>query len=132
MLNFKGENFIRNPMAHLQNLFMAGKLDEVKTEALRMVNNPLYRFFQFEEEFNRAGYDLLSRNQTKPALFVFQLTTDLFPKSANAWDSLAEAHWKDGQIDKAVEYYNKAIELDPKGNAGTNARNKLKKIKEGK
>jgi cytochrome c-type biogenesis protein CcmH/NrfG len=63
------------------------------------------------------------------AVFVFRLNTKLYPKSANAWDSLAEAYWKSGQADKAVDFYNKAIELDPKGVTGDNAREALKKIK---
>ncbi|MBK8495338.1 MAG: tetratricopeptide repeat protein [Chitinophagaceae bacterium] len=57
------------------------------------------------------------------------MNTVLYPGSANAWDSLAEAYWKSKQKEKAIEYYNKAIELDPNGVTGENARQMLKKIK---
>jgi tetratricopeptide (TPR) repeat protein len=111
---------------------VAGKLDQVESEAKRMAADPTYRYINFEEKLNQAGYDLLNSKQLEPALFVFQLNTKLYPGSANAWDSFAEANWKSNNIDKAVEYYNKAIELDPKGVTGDNARKMLKQIKEKK
>lgn len=130
-LDFSSSNFILDPMAYLTELGMAGKLDVLQAEAERMVKDPIYRFIDFEKEFNDTGYSLMNRKQMEPALYVFQLNTQLFPESANAWDSLAEANWKAGQTDKAIEYYNKAIGMDPDGSVGANARAMLKKVKEG-
>ncbi|MCB0563756.1 MAG: tetratricopeptide repeat protein, partial [Phaeodactylibacter sp.] len=130
--NFSSDNFIKDPMAYLTELYMAGKLDELQAEAKRMVKDPVYRFFDFEKEFNDTGYRLMNRDQLEPALLVFQLNTQLFPESANTWDSLAEAYWLNGQPDKAIEYYTKAIEMDPDGSTGENARKMLKRVKEGK
>ena len=129
-LNFSSDNFIKDPMAYLTELYMAGKLDELQAEAKRMVKDPVYRFFDFEKEFNDTGYRLMNRDQLEPALLVFQLNTQLFPESANTWDSLAEAYWLNGQPDKAIEYYTKAIEMDPDGSTGENARKMLKRVKE--
>jgi tetratricopeptide (TPR) repeat protein len=70
----------------------------------------------------------MNRNQIESALFVFQLNTKLYPKSANVWDSLGEAYLKSNQKDKAIENYNKAIELDPRGATGDNARRMLRQI----
>ncbi|MCB0550388.1 MAG: tetratricopeptide repeat protein [Phaeodactylibacter sp.] len=131
-LNFSSDNFILDPMAYLTELYMAGRLDELESEAERMIKDPAYRFFDFEEELNNTGYRLLNSNQLEPALFVFQFITKLFPESANAWDSLAEANWKAGNTERAIEYYTKAIEMDPDGSIGENARAMLKKVKEGK
>lgn len=131
-LNFSDDNFILDPMAHLTKLFMDGELEQVKKEATALVNDSKYRFFDFEPQFNRAGYNLMGDNRIEPAIFVFQLNTELFPHSANAWDSLGEAHWKANKIDLAIKYYNKAIELDPEGDIGDNARNMLAQIKSGK
>ena len=66
--------------------------------------------------------------QHEGAVFVLELSTELFPDSANAWDSLAEAYWKSNDKVKAKEYYNKAISLDPNGATGENARRMLKEI----
>ncbi len=127
-LNFTDTDFILDPMEHLTNLFTAGKYGEVKSEAKKMVQDPKYRFFNFEEQFNRAGYNLLGGNQMQGALFVFELNAELFPDSANAWDSLAEAYMKMNKNDMATKYYQKAIEMDPDGPTGANARAMLEKI----
>ena len=131
-LNFSSDNFIQDPMAYLTELYMAGKMEQLQAEAERMVKDPAYRFFDFEKEFNDTGYRLMNRNQMEPALHVFQLNAQLFPESANAWDSLAEANWRSGNTDKAIEYYNKAIGMDPDGSVGENARAMLKRVKEGR
>jgi tetratricopeptide (TPR) repeat protein len=128
-LDFNDKDYVPDPMSRLRELFLAGKLDEVEAEAKRMVADPKYRYLNFETKINDAGYNMLNAKQTEGALQVFQLNTKLFPKSANAWDSYAEANWKAGKPEKAIEYYNKAIELDPDGATGDNARNMLKQIK---
>lgn len=128
VLSFKDEGFIRQPIAYLEQLFNAQQLDKVKTEAARMVKDPLYRFVDFEQEFNEKGYQLMNRNQLGAAMLVLQLNTELFPQSANAWDSLGEVCWKMKQKDKAVENYQKALKLDPQGSTGDNARKMLGEI----
>ena len=127
-LNFSDKDYVLDPMNHLRELFTAGKLAEVETEAKKMVADPKYRYMDFETKINDAGYNMLNGKQIDAALMVLQLNVKLFPQSANAWDSYAEANWKAGKTDKAIEYYNKAIELDPHGVTGENARNTLKKI----
>lgn len=131
-LNFADPNLVLDPMGRLRELFVEGKLDAVQTEAARMVNDPQYRYVKFEDKINQAGYDLLNSKENDSAIFVFQLNAQLFPQSANTWDSLAEAHYRSGQKDKAIEYYRKAIAMDPEGATGANARKMLKEIEEGK
>ncbi len=63
---------------------------------MRMVNDPAYRFFDFETELNNMGYNLFGNEQHKDALAVFDFITQLFPESANAWDSLAEGFLTSG------------------------------------
>ena len=127
-LNFSDKDPVLDPIAKLKDLFMAGKLDEVEAEAKKMTADPKYRYLNFESKINTAGYDLINSNQVQSAIFVFQLNTKLYPRSANTWDSLAEAYWKAKQIDKAIEYYKKAIELDPNGATGSNSKNMLRQI----
>lgn len=129
ILSLDAGGYVFNPMEHLEQLFMENKLDEVQSEAERMVKDPRYRYVNFEDNINQAGYNLMGREQFDAAISVMQLNAKLYPKSANAWDSLGEASWKAGQKDKAIEYYNKAIELDPKGLTGDNSRAMLEKIK---
>jgi tetratricopeptide (TPR) repeat protein len=60
---------------------------------------------------------------------VFSLNADLYPESANVWDSLAESYWKSGNAKLAIKYYEKAIDLDPNGRTGENATRMLEEIR---
>lgn len=131
-LNFSDKDLVLDPMQHLKDLFTAGKLDQVESEAKKMVADPKYRYVKFEQKINQAGYDMLSGKQFDQALYVFDLNTKLYPRSANAWDSFAEANWKANKIEKAIEYYNKAIELDPNGATGDNSKRMIEQIKKAK
>ena len=130
-LNFSDDSFIMDPMNYFRNLFIAGEAEKLQSEVIRMMQAPEYQFFDFEGEFNTAGYDLLQGKRFEDAIYVFTMNTQLFPESANAWDSLAEAYWKAGSIDKAKEYYKKAISLDPDGNVAANSMRMLKQIDSG-
>ena len=130
-INYSEENYILDPMTYFTNLFLKGEIEKLQNEAVRMVNHPNYKFFDFEGEFSRAGKNLLDSNQTKEAIFVFNMLTQLFPNSPNVWDSLAGGFLKAGDKEKAKQFYNKAISLDPQGSVGENARKILNKIREG-
>ena len=131
-INFSDKDLVLDPMGHLKNLFSAGKMDQVESEAKRMSTDPKYRYVNFETKINQSGYDLMNSKQMDAALYVFELNTKLYPKSANCWDSFAEANWKANKIEKAIEYYNKAIALDPNGVTGENSRRMLNEIKKAK
>ncbi|HMC00414.1 MAG TPA: tetratricopeptide repeat protein [Flavobacteriaceae bacterium] len=128
ILSFSDEGFITDPMAHLTELFLSGAIDQLKADAKKMVEDPRYGYFNFESEFNQAGYNLLSNGQHQEAIFVFQLNTEFFPDSPNVWDSLAEGYMNAGDKEQAIEFYNKALKMDPEGQTGQNARLMLNKI----
>ncbi|WP_235299373.1 hypothetical protein [Portibacter marinus] len=128
-LSFEDDDFILDPMQHLTTLFEAGDIEKLKSETLRLVNDPQYQFFDFEGELNSAGYRLMNQGRNKEAMFVFDMNTQLFPDSANTWDSLAEGYFKSGDTDKAIELYNKVITMDPAGVTGANAKRMLSMIK---
>lgn len=66
-----------------------------------------------ESTMNWLGYQQLNKNNTANAIMLFELNTQQFPRSANAFDSLAEAYLKAGDTTKAQKYYKKALQLDP-------------------
>jgi len=72
------------------------------------------RYRNLENDVNAAGYELLNAGRPNAALTVFHVNVALFPRSANAFDSLGEALEKAGQRDAAVAAYRKAVELDPR------------------
>ncbi|MBE0664959.1 MAG: tetratricopeptide repeat protein, partial [Candidatus Aminicenantes bacterium] len=79
-----------------------------------------------ESSINSFAYELLNSGKTEEAIMVFGLNVKIFPESANAFDSLAEAYMKNGQKELAVKNYEKTLALDP-GN--TNAQKMLEKLK---
>ncbi|MCF8261759.1 MAG: c-type cytochrome [Melioribacteraceae bacterium] len=82
-----------------------------------------------EGQLNFLGYKYLHNGDNKIALELFKLNAETNGKSANAWDSLAEAYLKNGDSEKAIEYYKKSLELNPKNK---NAKKMLEEISMGK
>jgi tetratricopeptide (TPR) repeat protein len=79
-----------------------------------------------ERSLNEFGYDLLEKDTTG-AIRIFTLNTQVFPKSSNVWDSLAEAYMKAGDMKMAKLNYEKSLQLDPENE---DAKANLKKINE--
>lgn len=66
-----------------------------------------------EETINREGYNFLQDGDTDFALRLFKLNTELYPKSANVYDSYADALKAKGDKKEAIANYKKALKLDP-------------------
>lgn len=64
-------------------------------------------------QLNGFGYGQLYVQRWDWAIKVFTAAVGLFPDSANAWDSLAEAYLKAGDPDRAEQYCHKALQLEP-------------------
>jgi len=79
-----------------------------------------------ERELNTVGYYLLIKGKRKEAIEIFTLNVTIYPDYANGWDSLGEACMLDGNIESAIKYYQKCLELNP---GSQNAVNMLKKLK---
>jgi tetratricopeptide (TPR) repeat protein len=67
----------------------------------------------FEVELNDYGYELLGERRFADAITVLGLVTELYPESANAWDSLGEAHALAGQRARASYCYARSLRLNP-------------------
>ncbi len=94
------------------------KFKEIRSDT----GNKLY----FEErEFNAMGYRLMGAGNMKAAIEVFKLNVELYPSSANVYDSLAEAYMNSGDTKKAIKNYKKSLERNPDNN---NAKEMLKKL----
>ena len=78
---------------------------------LKAANSLMFDFS--EAELNTLGYQLLGLKRAKDAIEIFRLNVEMFPNSANPYDSLGETYLADGQKDLALANYKKAVELDP-------------------
>jgi len=67
-----------------------------------------------EPAINRAGLRLLERGKTQDALSVFGKSTTLYPNSANAFNNLATAFERNGQLENAKQNFERALTLAEK------------------
>lgn len=80
-----------------------------------------------EGMLNTLGLHLSFNPQTKQqGINVFLLALHIYPKSANLYDSLAEAYLYNKEIDKAIASFEKSLVLNPENQ---NALTKLEQLK---
>ena len=78
-----------------------------------------------EARVNQLGYALLQHNKIDDAIAIFRFNTELFPKSANTWDSLGEAYARANDREQAIANYRKSLELNPHNKNAEEALRKL-------
>ena len=66
-----------------------------------------------EDLLNDLGYALLENRKLKEAIEIFKLNVEVFPQSANVYDSLAESYMVNGDKELAIKNYEKTLELSP-------------------
>ncbi|MBI1767842.1 MAG: hypothetical protein HYR67_05685 [Bacteroidetes bacterium] len=104
-----------------------GILNDVNISA-RGLAEQLHSKVIHEGELNACGYVLLAQGKTQEAIAVFRINVNLFPSSANCFDSLGEAYATIGQKEKSIQAYERAQALDPKNE---NVKMQLMKLKGG-
>lgn len=81
-----------------------------------------------EQKLVDWGYQLLRADKVKESIEIFKVATIVDPKSANAFDSLAEAYQQANDKPQAIKNYQRSLELNPKN---TNAVDRLKILQAG-
>ena len=84
---------------------------DAAAQAGKLRANAAVRGAALEGTINGTGYAVRDIIGMAEAIRLFELNTALFPSSANAWDSLAEAWQAQGDSDKAKELYEKSRAL---------------------
>lgn len=69
---------------------------------------------------------MLNLNRLNDAVEIFKLNVEMFPKSPNTYDSLAEGYLRNGQKELAIANYQKSLELNPEN---TNAKKRLDELR---
>lgn len=107
------------------NMVMEGKIDEAITR-FRETREAYPNWMVFRESYvNWAGYQYLQKKQFEQAITLFKLNAEVYPESANVYDSLGEAYVKNGQPELAEENYRKALAIDPGYESAIEALKKL-------
>ena len=78
--------------------------------------------------FNTYAYYLKSENKLNQGLEVLLTAIELYPKDANLYDSAGEFYLAKKDKHKAMEYYIKALKIDPEFRSSIQALEKLAKI----
>jgi dienelactone hydrolase len=66
-----------------------------------------------EQSINNLGYELMNGGKIEEAVRVLQLNAERFPRSANAYDSLADVYKKKGDQPCTIYAYRKLLEVLP-------------------
>ncbi len=66
-----------------------------------------------ENRLNNLGYELLGSDRPRDAVAIFELNVEMYPESANPYDSLADGLKAVGDSARALENYKKAFAIDP-------------------
>jgi len=69
-----------------------------------------------EAMLNRIGYQLLGNSEKNKAIKIFIYNTELYPNSANVYDSLGDAYERKYDFISAIINYQKAVDLGEKNN----------------
>jgi Beta-lactamase class C and other penicillin binding proteins len=77
---------------------------------------------------NTMAYQLAGAGKAEAGMEVLKLAIEMHPKAANLYDTLGEFYMNKGEKQKAAEFYQKALEIDPKYPNAENARAILKKL----
>lgn len=130
IMNYKSQGSVEE---QIRTLAENKKYEEALVVAQKYLADPQSRYYRngLENFINNYGYELLGKNANKEAKNVLELNTRLFPSSANAFDSYAEACWKSGETKEAIRNYEIAISKDPSGPTGENSRRMLEQVKKG-
>jgi D-alanyl-D-alanine-carboxypeptidase/D-alanyl-D-alanine-endopeptidase len=82
-------------------------------------------FVLTDDELNAWAYSLMRKGKKQEALEIFKLNTGLHPNSWNDYDSQAEGYENVGDLDNAIKYYRRSLELNPNN---SHAADRLKKL----
>ncbi len=107
-------------------LFQANNLGAFKAKAIEFINDPVNAYQSAEAEINTIGYGLVALKKMDEAIEIFKINTELYPGSANAFDSLGEAYANAGNRTGAISSYEKALKIDPSFASSVEALQKLK------
>ena len=109
---------LRSAAERLYELIEQGAPEDAIREVLAERDRKPGKYFFLEVEINGRGYVFLSQDRPREAVRLLKINADLFPISWNAYDSLAEAHMKNGDNVEAIKLYEKSLELNPDNKNG--------------
>ncbi len=87
------------------------------------------KFYTLHDEIDQFAYYMMLDEKLDEALAIFAVLAELFPDSYLAFDSLGEVYRRKGDKEKAIQNFEKSLELNPENR---NAAQQLKSLREKK
>lgn len=118
------ESLLKN-LTEAENLFNKNSGD-AESKVFTVLNDLMVKGLIGEVDINAIGYQFLGEKKNLLAISIFKFNAEKYSKSANVWDSLAEAYLNAGNNELAITNYEKSVALNPQN---SNAVEQLKKLK---
>ena len=99
-------------------------LDKALTHLKKMRKQPK-KYFVLHPELDSYAYKMMLDGRLDEALKIFQGLAELFPDNYIAFDSLGEAFSRKGDKERAIENFEKSLELNPENQ---NAKDRLEEL----
>lgn len=99
---------------------------EALQETIDGLSPKLDEYDASERTLNRYGYDFMREKKPEIAIVIFKWATQLYPQSANLFDSLGEGYRAAGNIEASIESYERALALDPSSESAAKALSELR------
>lgn len=106
-------NILPSVSNKLKQFVDAEGIDNIKSHYAELKKNQVNEYNFSEDQLNQLGYHYLGNDKVDYAVAIFKLNIEIFPKSANLYDSYGEALLKHGDNENAIENYKKSLELNP-------------------
>lgn len=110
----------------LKNLILTEGIDSCKSHYHYLKENFSDEYDFGADYLDELGYFLLDREKKQEALDIFLFNVELFPQESGFYDSVGDAYIAMENEAKAIEWYEKALELNPKQGF---TKEKLEKLK---
>jgi predicted alpha/beta superfamily hydrolase len=87
-----------------------GGLAELKQHYQGLSKRYGYNLVPAEQNVNIIAYQVMGRDEVDEAIAIFEYNVELYPSSANVYDSLGDGLSAAGRLDEAYASYSKAVE----------------------
>jgi len=103
-------------------------LEAAEDKFTELWNNRALDLEKTEGDLNDLGYKYIGEERFEEALVVFKLNVDAYPQSWNVYDSYGEALMNNGETEKAIENYQRSVEINPENEHGKKMLEELKSV----
>jgi glyoxylase-like metal-dependent hydrolase (beta-lactamase superfamily II) len=101
------------PMAHYYQAFKNGGIEAVIATYDNVKNTQADKYQIHPAQLYKFAYFLIDKGKLDDAIEIFEFNISENPELYYLYDGLGEAYWKKGEIENAVKYYNKSLDIFP-------------------